>query len=64
MKRWWKSKTVWWNIGTGATIIGAELMAVAEVLPPEWPEPARAVLVAVMSGGNVILRFVTREPIA
>lgn len=60
MKKWFQSKTVWVNglmllAGSIAYLVGQDLIQNQEGL--------LAMLIAVQGGVNVILRFVTVEPI-
>lgn len=55
MKPFWKSKTLWVNLGAAAIII-AEFLGEAFLIPVE----AQMVILAAI---NVVLRKVTREPI-
>jgi hypothetical protein len=63
MKRWWQSKTVWFNVATGLIGIGTEAAALVDAVPEGWQETARLGLVALVAVGNVILRLVTSEPV-
>jgi hypothetical protein len=54
MKKWWTSKTIWFNIVSGAVVIVNELSG--KVIPNE----AAALVVVV---GNTILRVITNQPI-
>lgn len=61
MKSPLKSRTVWVNLltivaGVAAYIAGAEAMADYQVLIP--------VFIAIQGGVNLVLRFLTSEPIA
>lgn len=56
-KRWYESKTIWFNV---ATFILGGLGALSPETMPQWfPE----VMVGVTLIGNVILRRLTREAI-
>lgn len=63
VKPWWRSKTVWFNIGTGLLAVAAEFAAVVDVLPDEWQAQARLGISLLIMAGNVILRFATHEPV-
>lgn len=54
-KNWWKSKTLWFNFVV--LVIGVvEVVTQVYVIPPD-------VLVLVDGVGNVLLRFLTTDPI-
>jgi hypothetical protein len=52
VKKWWKSKTVWFNVVSGAIVICNELAG--KVIPTE-------VATSVVVVGNVVLRFLTHD---
>lgn len=54
MKKWWKSKTVWFNVVTGIIVIADQLSGKA------IPVEVSAVIVSV---GNVILRLITNKAV-
>jgi len=54
MKKWWQSKTVWFNVGSALVLIGNEIAG--KLIPTEYA--TTVVLV-----GNVILRFVTTQAV-
>lgn len=58
MKKWYTSKTIWFNIITTALGIIAELSNTFPVSdhPKLW--------ISIVAVGNIILRFLTTEPIA
>ena len=62
-KHWSKSRTIWFNIGTGLVGIGVEFAAVADLLPDEYQPAARLGLAVLVAVGNVILRTITSEPV-
>lgn len=52
MKNWYKSRTVWFNIGTFILICASELSVL----------PIRQELILILNAmGNIILRFLTSE---
>jgi hypothetical protein len=59
-KKWWSSKTIWANaimlIATGLEVSGVTNVLTAEV--------QAQVVTAVMAVVNVVLRFVTKEPVS
>lgn len=63
MKRWYQSRTLWFNIATGMVGLGTELLAVVELVPDDWQSLLRAALIIVTALGNAILRFLTSQPI-
>lgn len=62
-KRWYKSKTIWFNIGTSLVAAGNELLPILDVMSPEAAADHRALLIVAMSIGNLILRIVTSSPV-
>jgi len=54
MKKWWQSKTVWFNVGSALVLIGNEIAG--KLIPTEYAT-------AVVLVGNVILRFVTTQAV-
>jgi hypothetical protein len=54
VKVWYKSKTVWFNIVTGALAI---VNAYSQTIPNQYS----AIIVGV---GNIILRFLTTAPVS
>jgi hypothetical protein len=60
MKKWYKSKTVWGN-GLAVLAVILEGAGVTNMLTPEVQAEA---LVAVMGIVNLVLRFVTNEPVS
>lgn len=54
-KPWWESKTIWFNVLSGAVDLAQTLGGVG-VLPP-------GVLPLVVAVGNVLLRIITSQPI-
>lgn len=59
MKRWYKSKTVWFNIAVTLVAIGNELMPLVSVMDGEASADLRMYLILATSFGNMILRMVT-----
>ena len=60
-KPWYWSKTVWFNINTA--LLSVLAFIVSEQFPLSLPPEATQWIIAVMGIGNIILRFVTFEPI-
>jgi len=58
MKKWWTSKTVWFNVIS--TIVTASAWAMGEL--PDG-STAVAVVIFVNTIGNMILRLLTNKPI-
>jgi hypothetical protein len=54
-KKWWKSKTVWFNIVSLIVFIGGELSG-TDVLDPK-------ILAIIMAFGNGVLRTMTKQPL-
>lgn len=63
MKPIWRSKTFWFNFGTGMVSLGTEFAFVADFLPEEYEAMTRIGLASFVAIGNVILRTVTAEPV-
>jgi len=57
-KKWYLSKTFWFNV-VALVLAVLEQYGYTGVLPAEW-EPLVPVLIIVV---NLVLRFVTKEPI-
>ncbi len=67
-KRWFQSKTIWFNgfmlLSAIVGVLGSpELLDFVELLPESWRAWLLAVIPFLLVIGNVILRLVTREPI-
>lgn len=56
MKRWWKSKTIWFGV---ATVVIATLEYYADIVPDVW-QPA---ILAVIGIVQIVLRTMTSEPV-
>jgi hypothetical protein len=57
-KPFWQSKTLWWNaLAIVVTVAGST--AFQALLPANW----MAYDAAIVSVGNIVLRFVTTQPI-
>ena len=54
-KKLWHSKTIWFNVLTGALAV-AQALGVAGMIPGEY-------LALAMAIGNAMLRTITEEPI-
>lgn len=59
MKKWWKSKTVWFNIATALIAAGNELAPLLQIMETATAESVRIVLIMASSTGNMVLRIVT-----
>lgn len=53
-KAWWKSKTLWFNVLTGAVMLGQGQLGIH--IPVEVATP-------IISGGNLALRLLTKQPL-
>lgn len=62
-KRWWRSKTIWFNIATGIVAFANELAAIVELLPDTYQPPVRIALIGINAVGNVWLRGRTYQGI-
>ena len=58
MKKWYTSKTLWFNILALVVLVAGSFGYTGE-LPAEWAVFAPAIVALV----NFVLRFVTKEPI-
>lgn len=58
-KPWWQSKTIWVNALTLAVLIIGVLVTQDGVIPESWLKWLAAVSAVV----NVVLRFITEQPI-
>ena len=56
-KKWWKSKTIWFNVVTGMGDIAAS------VLTPEMIGQIQIITTFVISIGNIILRSITKDAV-
>ena len=70
MKRWYASRTVWFNIGTGLAGLGTEVLHMLPLIFDAFPDVTsgyegiiRLGLTVVISVGNVLLRLDTDKPI-
>ncbi|RLC74623.1 MAG: hypothetical protein DRJ03_31650 [Chloroflexi bacterium] len=57
-KEWWKSRTVWFNVLAFIVAVAAEFGYTGE-LPDEWAVFVPAAVAII----NLILRWLTKEPI-
>lgn len=62
-KPWWKSKTLWFNVGIVLVAIGQELAAAASMLSDAVQGTIQLFLALFVAVGNAILRIVTHEPL-
>lgn len=62
-KKWYKSKTVWFNVGVGLVAAGTELTPLLDLIAGPELDAMRAYLVISLSMGNTILRVVTRTKV-
>ena len=53
----WTSKTFWFNILTGG-------LALVDQLSPMLPENLRGAIPTIVMVGNILLRFVTTQPVS
>ena len=61
MKRWYKSKTVWFNV---AAAMGAALEASLSIIQGEVKPELYLGLVVFIAGGNVVLRLLSSQGIS
>jgi len=54
-KKWWKSKTVWFNVISLLVVIATELMG-TDIIDTK-------VLTIIIAFGNGVLRTITKDPI-
>lgn len=62
-KKWWQSKTIWFNVGTVLAVIGTEYGLLVDLFKPEYQDIIRLSLALVSAAGNAILRVVTSKPL-
>lgn len=63
VKKWYKSKTLWFNLAVGLTAAGNELLPVVELMAGDSREVLRTYLIIAGSVGNTILRVVTKTKV-
>lgn len=63
VKKWYKSKTIWFNVAVGLTAAGNELLPVLDLMEGDGQEVLRAYLIVALSVGNTILRIVTKTKV-
>lgn len=63
MKKWWQSRTIWFNIGSVLLVIGTEFASFVEFLDPAQQDDVRFWLALFTAAGNAILRSVTTKPL-
>ena len=56
-KRWWTSKTIWVN---GLAMLSAVVTALAGL---EFMQQYAQILLGIVTGVNIVLRFVTNRPV-
>jgi hypothetical protein len=59
-KKWWKSKTLWFNV---AIAVGTAVEASLHVLQAQYEPTFYLTLVAITSAGNIVLRTISSEEI-
>lgn len=59
-KRWWQSKTIWFNAAVAA---GVALESNLNILQGHIAPGLYVALASVVAGGNVALRLITTQPI-
>lgn len=59
----WKSRTIWFAIGSLLVNVGAQFAFVVEIVPLEYRIIATIVLSTLTAVGTVILRMLTTEPV-
>lgn len=59
LKPWWQSKTLWFHIGSGLVIVATEAAALVDLVPEDWRDIIRTVLILGQVVGGIILRLVT-----
>lgn len=63
VKKWYKSKTLWFNLAVGLTAAGNELLPVVDLMDGDSREALRTYLIIAVSVGNTILRVVTKTKV-
>lgn len=56
VKPWWQSKTLWLNVVAG-------LIALLAAIAPSVPQNLMPVIALITAVANVVLRFLTNQPI-
>lgn len=63
IKRWFHSKTMWYNAALILTGAANELLPILDFASPETADALRFPLYLMLAVGNIILRRVTRDPV-
>jgi hypothetical protein len=63
VKRWFRSKTMWFNIATMMVATANELLPIIDIVNSETSEALRLPLMLMNAFGNMILRRITNSPI-
>ena len=59
----WKSKTIWFAVGSCLVNVGAQFAFVVDVVPMEYRIIATIVISTITAIGTIILRMITTEPV-
>lgn len=60
-KKWYKSRTIWFNLATALVIASAEIAPLLDVVAPETQVELRTYVILASVIGNLILRFLTES---
>ena len=63
IKRWFRSKTMWFNLATMMVSTANELMPLLNIVDSATADALRLPLFLLNAIGNIILRRVTRDPV-
>lgn len=63
VKKWYQSKTIWFNGGTFLVTVGGELAILSEFVPSEYRVVFLGGLTMASAFGNIIIRTVTTKGI-
>lgn len=63
MKRWYESRTIWFNLASAILIIGTEFAQLSDLIKPEYQELFKLTLLCMTVLGNTILRILTTKPL-
>lgn len=64
VKKWYQSKTMWYNIAVSMVAAGNEMMPIVGVLDPAIADTVRAYLIVALAAGNTILRSITSTKVS
>ena len=59
----WKSRTIWFSVGSLLVNIGTQFAFIVEITPLEYRIAATILLSTLTAIGTIILRMLTTEPV-